>query len=106
MRRLTTDTNFLENSHTLPEIAAIDCVEIAARDSPIDISTELDTKFQKSLASESKQKSLQGHASSCTDASSVNLHDLHTQKLSQCHTASNTKVLNGHLLESQMHNAL
>jgi hypothetical protein len=55
---LMTDTNFLENSHTRPAIAAIDCVEIAAKDSPIDTSTELDTNFQKSLASESKQKFL------------------------------------------------
>ena len=44
-RRLMSDTNALENSHTRPEIAAIDCVEIVAKDSPIDISTELDTKF-------------------------------------------------------------
>ena len=50
MRRLITDTIFLENSHTLPEIAAIDCVEIAAKDSPIDTSTEFDTNFQKSVA--------------------------------------------------------
>jgi len=44
-RWLMSDTNSLENSHTRPEIAAIDCVEIVAKDSPIDISTELDTKF-------------------------------------------------------------
>ena len=35
-------------------IAAIDCAEIASQDGPIDTSTELDTNFQKSLASESK----------------------------------------------------
>ena len=81
-RRLMSDTNALENSHTRPEIAIIDCVEIAAKDSPIDTSIELDTNFHKSLASESKQKSLQGHASSSNDAPSVNLHHLHTQKLS------------------------
>jgi len=57
-RRLMTCTNSLENSHTRPRIAVIDCVEIAAKDSPIDTSAELDTNFQKSLASESKQKSL------------------------------------------------
>jgi hypothetical protein len=35
----------------------------------------------------------------------VNPQDLHTQKLSQCNAASSTKVLNGHLLESQMLNS-
>ena len=49
-RRLMSDTNALENNHTRPEIAIIDCVEIAAKDSPIDTSIELDTNFQKSLA--------------------------------------------------------
>ena len=53
-RWLMSDTNSLENSHTRPEIAIIDCVEIAAKDSPIDTSIELDTNFHKSLASESK----------------------------------------------------
>jgi len=71
-RWLMTDTNSFENSHTRPAIAAIDCAEIAAKDSPIDTSTELDTNFQKCLASESKQKSLQGHASISTEAPSVN----------------------------------
>lgn len=44
-RRLMTDTNSLENSHTQPKIAAIDCAEIATKDGPIDTSTELDTNF-------------------------------------------------------------
>ena len=72
----------MENYHTRPEIAAVDCAKIAANDGSIDTSTELDTNFQKSLASESKQKSLQGHASSSTEAPNVNLKHLHTQKLS------------------------
>ena len=44
-RWLMTDTNSFENSHTRPAIAAIDCAEIAAKDGPIDTSTELDTNF-------------------------------------------------------------
>jgi hypothetical protein len=50
-----TDTNCLENSHTRPEIAAIDYAEIASKDNPIDISMELHNNFYKFLALESKQ---------------------------------------------------
>jgi hypothetical protein len=44
-RRLMSDTNSLENNHTRSKIAAIDCVEIFAKDSPIITSTELDANF-------------------------------------------------------------
>ena len=44
-RRLMTGTNSFENSHTCPKAAAIDCVEIATKDSPIDASVHLDTNF-------------------------------------------------------------
>jgi len=57
-RWLMTDTNSFENSHTRHVIAAIDRAKIATKDGPIDTSTELDTNFQKYLASKSKQKSL------------------------------------------------
>jgi len=44
-RRLMTSTNSLENNHTLPKVAAIDCVEIATKDTPIDASIQLGTNF-------------------------------------------------------------
>jgi len=44
-RQLMTGTNSLENSHTRPKIAVIDCVEIAANDRPIDTLAELDINF-------------------------------------------------------------
>jgi hypothetical protein len=44
-RQLMTGTNSLENSHTRPKVATIDCVEIVAKDSPIDASIQLDTNF-------------------------------------------------------------
>ncbi|PUZ58816.1 hypothetical protein GQ55_5G537800 [Panicum hallii var. hallii] len=105
-RQLMTDTDSLENRHTQPKIAEVDCAEISAKDGPIDASTVLDTNFQKSLASESKRKSLQGSASSSTVAATVHLQDLHTQKSSQGHAASSTEIPNGHRPEPHMQNSL
>jgi hypothetical protein len=98
-RQLMTDTDSLENRHTQPKIAEVDCAEISAKDGPIDASTVLDTNFQKSLASESKRKSLQGSASSSTVAATVHLQDLHTQKSSQGHAASRfpTVIVRNHI---------
>ncbi|CAL4966169.1 unnamed protein product [Urochloa decumbens] len=95
-RQLMTDTDSLGNNHTQSNIAAVDCVEISAKDGPIDASMVLDTNFKKSLASESKRKSLQGRASSSTEAANVHLKGLHMQESSQCHAASNTEIPNGH----------
>uniref|UniRef100_K3XE32 Embryonic flower 1-like protein n=1 Tax=Setaria italica TaxID=4555 RepID=K3XE32_SETIT len=100
-RQLMTDTD-----STLPKIAAVDCAEIADKYGPTDASTVLDTNFQKSLASESKQKSLQGRASSSTEAANVLLQDLHRQKSSQCHAASSTEIPNSHRPELHMQNSL
>ena len=50
---MRTDTNSLGQRHTLPETAAVGYVKVAAKDSAINVSTELDTNFQKCLASES-----------------------------------------------------
>jgi len=105
-RQLMTDTDSFKNSHSQPKIAEVDCAEISAKDGPIDASTVLDTNFQKSLASESKRKSLQGCASSSTAAANVHLQDLHTQKPSQCHAVSSTEIPNGHGPESHMQNSL
>ncbi|OEL31843.1 hypothetical protein BAE44_0007137 [Dichanthelium oligosanthes] len=105
-RQLMTATDSLENSHTQPKIAAVDCAEIAAKDGPIDASLVLGTNFQKSLASESRQKSLQSHASSSTEAANVHLQDLHMQKSSQCHAASSSELPNGHRPESHVQNSL
>ncbi|CAL4959145.1 unnamed protein product [Urochloa decumbens] len=95
-RQLMTDTDSLGNNHTQSNIAAVDCVEISAKDGPIDASTMLDTNFKRSSASESKRKSLQGHASSSTEAANVHLKGLHMQESLQCHGASNTEIPNGH----------
>ncbi|CAO2205057.1 unnamed protein product [Urochloa humidicola] len=103
-RQLMTDIDCLGNSKS--KIAAVDYVEIAAKDGPIDASRVLDTNFQKSLASESKRKSLQGRASSSTEAANVHLKDLHMHESSQCHAASSTEIPNGHCPESHMQNPL
>jgi hypothetical protein len=107
-RQLMTDTNSLENCHTQSKVAQVDCAAFAAKGCPINASNEFNTNFQKSLASESKQKSLQDQASSSTEAANVNPQDLHTQKSSQCHAASSTstEVPNGQPPESQMQNSL
>jgi hypothetical protein len=100
-RQLMADTD-----STQPKIAAVDCAEIADKDDPTDTSTGFDTNFQKSLAPESKQKSLQGRASSSTEGANVLLQDLHRHKSSQCHTASSTEIPNGHRPEWHMQNLL
>jgi len=106
-RQLMSNTNYLENCHTQPKVAQVDCAEFAAKDCGINASNEFNTNVQKSLVSESQQKSLQDHASSSTEAANVNLQDLHAQKSSQCHAASSasTEVPNGHPPESQMENS-
>jgi len=55
-RQLMTDTISLENCHTQPNVAQVDCAEFAAKDCRINASNEFNTNFQKSLALESKQK--------------------------------------------------
>ncbi|KAJ1281870.1 hypothetical protein BS78_03G006700 [Paspalum vaginatum] len=106
-RQLMTGSGSLENNHSRSKISPVDCAEIAAKDgpTPIDTSTVLDTNFQKSSATESKQKSLQGYASSTTGAADMHPQDLHTQKSSQCRTAISTEVPNGHPSESDMQNS-
>ncbi|WVZ72929.1 hypothetical protein U9M48_021311 [Paspalum notatum var. saurae] len=105
-KQVMTGSDSLENNHTRPKLGPVDCAEIAAKEgpTPIDTSTVFDTNFQKSLATGSKQKSLQGYASSSTEAASMHPLDLHTQMPSQCHTATSTEVPNGHPLESHMQN--
>ncbi|CAO2194320.1 unnamed protein product [Urochloa humidicola] len=100
--QLMTDTDSLGNNHTQSNIAAVDYGEIADKDGPIDASTVVDTNVKKS----SKPKSLQGRASSSTEAANVHLKGLHMQESSQCHAASSTEVPNGHIPESHMHNSL
>ncbi|CAN6209948.1 unnamed protein product [Urochloa humidicola] len=103
-RQLMTDTDSLGNNHTQSNIAAVDYVEIAVKDGPIE--TVLDTNFNKSLASESKRKCLQGRASSSTEAANVHLKGLHMQESSQCNAASSAEIPNGHRPESHMQNSL
>ncbi|CAN6213826.1 unnamed protein product [Urochloa humidicola] len=105
-RQLMTDTDSLGNNHTQSSIAAVDYVEIAAKDGPIDASTVLDTNFKKSLASKSKRKSLQGRASSSTEAANVHLKGLHMQESSQCNAALSTEITSGHHPETHMHTSL
>jgi len=107
-RQLMTDTISLENCHTQPNVAQVDCAEFAAKDCRINASNEFNTNFQKSLASESQQKSLQDHASSSTEAANMTPQDLHTHKSSQCHATSSTstEVPNGYPPESQVQNPL
>ncbi|CAL5079873.1 unnamed protein product [Urochloa decumbens] len=92
-RQLMTDTDSLGNDHTQSNVAA-------------DASTVLGTNFKKSLASESKRKSLQGRASSSTEAANVHLKGLHLQESSQCNAASSTEIPNSHCPESHMQNSL
>ncbi|CAL5031766.1 unnamed protein product [Urochloa decumbens] len=95
-RQLMTDNDSLGNNHTQSSIAAVDYVEIATKDGPIDALTVLDTDFKKSSASESKRKSLQSRASSTIEAANVRMKGLHMQESSQCHAASNTEIPNSH----------
>nr|CAB3475656.1 unnamed protein product [Digitaria exilis] len=104
-RQLMTDADSLEDSRSQPQIAAVGCAEIAAKDGPIDASMVLGTNFQ-SLASESKQKSLQCRASSSTEAANAHLQDLHTQKFSQCYAASSAETPNVHHPESHVQSPL
>ncbi|KAJ1265005.1 hypothetical protein BS78_08G044500 [Paspalum vaginatum] len=75
------------------------------KDGPIDTSTVLDCNFQKSLASEGKQKALQVHASPRTEAAYVHPQDLHKQKSSQCPAESRTQDPNSHPTESHTQNS-
>ncbi|XP_062189168.1 uncharacterized protein LOC133892421 [Phragmites australis] len=105
-RQLMTGTDSLENNHTRPKVTADDCAQIAAKHGSIDTSTVFDTNLQKSLASERK-KSLQGHASSSTEAASVHpLEELHTQKSLQGHAISSAEAPNGHPSKLQMQKSL
>ncbi|CAO2175199.1 unnamed protein product [Urochloa humidicola] len=97
-RQLTTDTDSLGNNHTQSNIAAVDYVEIAAKDGPIDASTVVDTNVKKS----SKPKSLQGRASSSTEAANVHL----KTAFPLCHASSSTVIPNGHRPQSHMQNSL
>lgn len=104
-RQLMTNTNSSEKGHTRPKIGTVDCAEIVAKDNHVNTSTVLDVNFQKSLASESKQKCLQGHASSGTESANVHPQDLHMPKPSQCHTGSSTEAHNSCPPESHMQNS-
>ncbi|KAL6627006.1 hypothetical protein ACP70R_030732 [Stipagrostis hirtigluma subsp. patula] len=105
-RQLMTDTDSLETSCIQSKIIADDSDQIAAKAGPNNSSMVLDTNVQKSLSSESKQKSLHCYASSSTEIASVHPPKLHMQKPLQCHTSSSTEAANLHLPELHVHKSL
>ncbi|KAL6874678.1 hypothetical protein ACP4OV_013343 [Aristida adscensionis] len=105
-RQLMTDANALENSSVQSMIVPDDNTQVAAKDGPNRSSIVLDTNVQKSFSSEGKQKLLQCHAPSSTQAASVHAPKSHTQKPLQGHTSSSTEPANVHLPKLHMNESI